>query len=563
LGANEATVFYTVATEHLLAPPTYRGANPEAITAGVLDRVQKRTYAAVLAEHVADYQHQYRRTNLRLGSGVTERGKLPTNERWGFYAKGDFADVGLKEMAFHFGKYLLIGASRPGALPSGLQGPWANALTSPWSGNYQININIQLIYMPGGVLDLKECQEPFIAWTRALVGPGREVARAYYGSPGWITHTTGNIWGYASPGASLDWGIFLSGAAWACRHVWEQYEFTQDRNYLREKAYPLMKEAAEFYLENLMEYQGFLLPSPAISAEHQSSRGYLEPPFQDVQMVGDLFANVVQASKVLGVDDEFSQRLTKAQARMMPPKIGRLGQLQEWVADIDDANCRHRHFMHLYAVHPGQQINPLSMPELAAAARTSMNLRGDGENAMRLDPKYNNQDWVCSCKHNGRPVDGAMGGNWSRAWKVWIWARLLDGNRADKIFSELLGEAGNENLTTYQQRGRTVDAGDTRSKPMQLDGSVTTPGFVAELLLQSHWQELHLLPALPDRWPSGSVTGLLARGGHKVDLQWDGGKLIGATITLRKGSAAPAIRVARQLTDPGKDHRIRLLWSKT
>jgi len=392
-----------------------------------------------------------------------------------------------------------------------------------------------------------------------LVAPGREVARAYYGTPGWITHTTGNVWGYASPGATLEWGMFPSGAAWLCRHLWEQYEFTQDRAYLRDKAYPVMREAAEFYLNNLVEYQGHLLVAPAVSAEQESSRGFLAPPFQDVQMVGDLFANLVQAAKVLGVDAEFRQRVASTRDRMMPLKIGRLGQLQEWVADIDDPNCRHRHFMHLYAVHPGQQINPLSMPELAAAARSSMNLRGDGETATLRDPKYNS-NWPCACRHSGRPDDRAIGGNWSRAWKVWIWARLFDGNRADKIFSELIGEAGNENLTTYQQIERYSN--DTRGKPMQLDGSVTIPGFIAEMLLQSQWQELHLLPALPDKWPSGSVTGLVARGGHQVDLKWDRGKLVSAAITLHKGSAAPTLRVATQLVDPSKDHRIKLVWSR-
>jgi alpha-L-fucosidase 2 len=416
-----------------------------------------------------------------------------------------------------------------------------------------------LIQMPCGVLGLGDCQVPFVEWVRALVVPGREVAKAYYGTPGWVTHSTGNIWGYASPGASIDWGIFPSGAAWICRHVWEQYEFTQDRSYLREKAYPLMKEAAEFYLSNLVEYQGHLVAAPAVSAEQQSSLGYLEPPFQDVEMVGDLFANVVQAANILGVDAEFRERVAHTRDKLMPLKIGRLGQLQEWVADIDDANCRHRHFMHLYAVHPGQQINPLSMPELGAAARMSMNLRGDGETAMLNDPRYN-RNWPCTCLHNGSPADRSIGGNWSRAWKVWIWARLLDGNRADKIFSQLIGEAGNENLTTYQQVGRYPN--DTRGKPMQLDGSVTTPGFIAEMLLQSQWQELHLLPALPDKWPSGSVTGLVARGGHRVDVKWDRGKLVSATLTLPKGAAAPTVRVASQLVDTSKDHRIKLAWSK-
>ncbi|MGO9967372.1 MAG: glycosyl hydrolase family 95 catalytic domain-containing protein [Bryobacteraceae bacterium] len=556
-GAQEATVIYTVATEYRFEPPSYRGGNPEAIASGVMNRLQNRGYEELLAGHVADYQRLYRRTSLQLGGGVGAREALPTNERWAYYDKADYADVGLKEMAFHFGKYLLISASRPGALPSGLQGPWANAMTSPWSGNYQININIQLIYMPCGVLGLSECQEPFVEWLRGMVTPGREVARAYYGTEGWIQHTTGNIWGYASPGSSLDWGIFPSGAAWNCRHVWEQYEFTQDRTYLREKAYPLMKEAAQFYLANLMEYRGHLLPAPAISAEHQSSLGYLEPPFQDVEMVGDLFANVVEAAKVLDVDAEFRQRVAATRERMMPLKIGRLGQLQEWVADIDDPNCKHRHFMHLYAVHPGQQIDPLRMPELAAAARVSMNLRGDGENAQRFDPKYNRATWVCSCRHNGSPTDGSIGGNWSRAWKIWIWGRLFDGNRADKIFSQLIGEAGNENLTTYQQRG---GANDTRAKPMQLDGSITTPGFMAEMLLQSQFGELHLLPALPDKWLSGSVTGLVARGGARVDVKWNQGKLASAVITLPKGAAVPPVRVAQQSVDPTQDRRIQLRW---
>jgi alpha-L-fucosidase 2 len=318
-----------------------------------------------------------------------------------------------------------------------------------------------------------------------------------------------------------------------------------------------MKEAAQFYLANLVEYRSHLLPAPAISAEHQSSLGYLEPPFQDVEMVGDLFANVVEAAKVLDVDAEFRQRVAATRERMMPLKIGRLGQLQEWVADIDDPNCKHRHFMHLYAVHPGQQIDPLRMPELAAAARVSMNLRGDGENAQRFDPKYSRATWVCSCRHNGSPTDGSIGGNWSRAWKIWIWGRLFDGNRADKIFSQLIGEAGNENLTTYQQRG---GANDTRAKPMQLDGSITTPGFMAEMLLQSQFGELRLLPALPNKWPSGSVTGLVARGGARVDVKWNQGKLASAVITLPKGAAAPAVRVAQQPVDPTQDRRIQLRW---
>lgn len=467
--------------------------------------------------------------------------------------------MGLKEMTFHFGKYLLISATRPGTLPPELQGAWANSYTSPWSGNYQININIELIHMPCGVLGLSECQVPFWEWIHDLVVPGQEVARAYYGTKGWVTHTTGNIWGYASPGVRLEWGVFPSGAAWLCRHVWEQYEFTLDRLYLQETAYPLMKEAAEFYLNNLVEYQGRLVVAPAVSAEHESSRGFLEPSFMDVVIVGDLFANVLQAANILGVDAEFRQRVADTRNRMMLFKIGRLGQLQEWVADLDDPNCRHRHFSHLYAVHPSQQINPLNMPDLSAAVRISQNLQGDGNTAILYDPKYD-RNWPCTSRHDGSPAVRALGGNWSRAWKIWFWARLLDSNHAERIFSELIGSAGNENLTTYQQQARGMRC--PYGKPMQLDGSITTPGFIAEIPLQSQWHELHLLPALPDKWPSGAITGLIARGGYQVDLEWDQGKLVSATITLPKGSAVPPVRVATQLVDPSHDHRIKLLWSK-
>ena len=527
-GASAATILYTVATEYLLQPPAYRGADPEAITAGVLKKLERRHYAAIRAEHVADYQRLYLRTRFHLDGGKPERESLPTDQRWAFYAKHDYADIGLKEAAFNFGKYLLISASRPGALPSGLQGPWSTHYAAPWSANYQININIPLIYMPGNALGLSECNVPFLEWIEALVKPGREVAKAYYGTRGWVGHATGNIWGYASPGLDLEWGPFPCGAAWECRHLWEQYEFSQDRAYLKNHAYPVMKEAAEFWLENLTEYQGSLMAIPAVSAEQRSPKGFLLPAMQDVVFVGDLFDNVVKASKALGVDTEFREQVGRARARLMALKIGRLGQLQEWVEDVDDPNCHHRHFMHLAAVQPGQQINPRTDKALAEAARISMNLRGDGDNAQRLDPGYSKLKW--SCTHCGAPADPYIGGNWSRAWKCWIWARLLDGDRADKIFSELIGEAGMENLCTYQQMPPS-------STPWQLDGSVSTPGFIAEMLVQSQHGEIELLPALPAVWPAGQVKGLRVRGGFEVDLKWKGGKLQEAILRSITGTA--------------------------
>jgi len=287
-----------------------------------------------------------------------------------------------------------------------------------------------------------------------------------------------------------------------------------------------MKEAAQFWLENLSEFQGSLIAIPAVSAEQHSPKGFLLPPMQDIVLVGDLFDNVVKAAEILNVDREFRHQVAQARARLMPLKIGRLGQLQEWIEDVDDPNCRHRHFMHLIAVHPCQQINVHTDTALAQAALVSMNLRGDGDNAQRLDPNYNTS-WPCACRHVGTAHDAYIGGNWSRAWKCWIWSRLLDGDHADKIFSELIGEAGMENLCTYQQT-------PPHNRPMQLDGSITTPGFIAEMLMQSQNGEIELLPALPKAWASGAVKGLRARGGVQVDVEWKGGKLTHYRLTSQK-----------------------------
>jgi alpha-L-fucosidase 2 len=515
-GAGAVTVVYTVATDYLQRPPLYRGADPEAITAGVLAKLESRDYASLRDEHVADYQGLYGRTRLRLAGGRPDREELPTDERWRFFAGHDYADLGLKELVFNLGKYLIVAASRPGSLPAGLQGPWSCHYRAPWNGNYQININIPLIYAAGNVLGLSECNRPFLDWIRASVIPGRAVARAYYGTGGWVSHATGNIWGHVAPGDDIEWGAFPSGAAWECRHLWEQYEFTGDEAGLRE-AYPAMKEAAQFWLENLAERRGALVAIPAVSAEHRSPKGFLLPPMQDIILVRDLFDNTARAAEILGLDPEFRERLVRTRERLVPLAIGRLGQLQEWVEDVDDPNCHHRHFMQLLAVHPCGQIDPHSNPALAAAARVSMNLRGDGDDAQRLAPGY--RATACSCRHCGEPADPHIGGNWSRAWKCWIWARLLDGDRAEKIFSEMIGEAGMENLCGYQQ------VPDGR-RPMQLDGSATAPGFMAEMLLQSRHGEIHLLPALPKAWAGGGeVAGLCARGNVTVDIAWKDGRV--------------------------------------
>ena len=528
-GAKAATVIYAAATEYLPVAPDYKGADPDALTRSQIDAAAGKEYLELRESHVADYQRLYDRVELTM-AGDPDMEKQPTNKRWEALKDGHRDDTGLKVLLFNLGRYLIISASRPGTPPSNLQGVWNGFPKAPWSGNYQSNINLQEMYWPCGPVNLLECQEAYIAWIEGLVVPGRKVARAYYGTEGWVSHTTGNIWGYAAPGAGINWGLFPVGATWHCQHLWEQDAFSMDKAYLKERAYPVMKEAAQFWLANLVPYEGALISAPTVSAEHgvQEKDGkYIDPTvgadthaprdgsairytipgaFQDIAMIGDLFAHVIAAADALAIDKAFRNKVAQTKAQLLPLKIGKYGQLQEWALDIDSPRDHHRHIAHLYAVHPGQKIHPLTTPQLAEAARVSLNMRRDGF----CGPK-----WPYS------------GGNWARTWRIWCWARLLDGNRANRIFNDMVVEQGFENLMTFQQV--------PGSQRMQVDGSMSTPGFMAEMLLQSHLGEIHLLPALPAEWPEGTVKGLRARGGFVVDVNWQEGQLRNARIQSHVG----------------------------
>ena len=550
--ADVATVLYTAATEYRLAPPDYRGADPDALTRRWLEDAERTGYERLKRRHVEDYRALYDRVRLTL-PGEPALEELATNRRWNALRGGDERDLGLKVLLFNLGRYLLISASRPGSLPSNLQGVWNPYARAPWQGNYQSNVNVQAMYWPCGPVDLPECQRAYVDWIRALVVPGREVAKAYYGTDGWVSHTTGNAWGYAAPGMQLIWGIYPVGAAWHCQHLWEHYAFSMDERYLREEAYPVMKEAAEFWLANLVPFEGYLISAPTVSAEHgvQERDGvYREPTvkaesapqdgsvhrynlpgaYQDVEMIHDLFTNVLEAARVLDVDADFRRSVAEARSKLLPLRIGKHGQLQEWWWDLDSPQDHHRHIAHLYAVHPGRMIDPVRTPNLAKAARTSLNMRGDG----RFEPM-----WTYS------------GGNWARTWRIYQWARLLDGDRADRIFTGMVTEQGFESLMTFQH----VPGADN----LQVDGSMSTPGFMAEMLLQSHTDELHLLPALPSAWPSGHVEGLRARGGFRVSLRWDDRELTEARIESLHGAPIPDLRVQGERIDPDRDSRIAIV----
>lgn len=541
--ANSVTVLYTVATEYQPVRPLFNGADADGICRNLIDDASQKSYSELKKIHISDYQNLYNRVQLSM-VGDSEMEKLPTNERWEMLKQGTTDDAGLKVLLFNLGRYLLISASRETTLPSNLQGVWNTFKSAPWGGNFQSNINTQEMYWTAGPLNLPECQEAYINWIENLVEPGRKAAQEYYGTTGWVSHTTGNIWTFVAPGSDMLWGMYSVGSAWHCQHLWSQYEFTMDKKYLKEKAYPIMKEAAEFWLENLTSYEGKLIIAPSVSAEHgvdvvdgkvadyTTSNGEarrskwfnLPGAYQDIQMVYDLFSNVILASEELDTDEGLRTKITETRSKLLPLKIGKYGQLQEWAWDIDNPRDHHRHIAHMYALAPGRQIDPIKSPDLAEAAKVSLLMRGDGF----FKPKWPH-----------------AGGNWGKTWRIWCWSRLYDGNRAARIYNDMVTDTGYENLMANQ------------SGNMQVDGSMSTPGFMAEMLLQSHQGEIHVLPALPLEWPEGAVKGLIARGNFKVDIEWKYGQLIKCTIKSIKGTEIPPIRLKGELVDISTDLRFQ------
>lgn len=526
-GADKATVFYTVDTEYAPTYPLYKGENPQRNTEKILKDATAKGYETVKHTHISDYQALYNRVKFTL-TGDEASEKLPTDLRVRLLQQGFTDDASLKVLWFNLSRYLLISASRPGTLPSTLQGVWNTFEKAPWNGNFQSNINLQEMYWGCGPTQLPECEEAYLEWIEGLVEPGRITAREYYGTKGWVSHSTGNIWGHTVPGDDILWGLYPSGAAWHCRHLWEHYAFNGDVSYLKNRAYPTLKEACEFWLENMTEVQGHFVIAPSVSAEHgierkngvpvdystangeqTEGRIFTVPAYQDIEMVYDLLTNTIEASKRLSIDAAFRKKLIAVRDKLMPLKIGRYGQLQEWIDDVDNPRDHHRHVAHLYALYPGNMITCTDTPELAQAARKSLEMRGVGKFGER---------WP----HTG--------GNWSMAWRTALWTRLYDGDRAINTFNKMIQESGYENMMSNQ------------SGNMQVDATMATSGLFAEMLLQSHEGFIHLLPALPTEWPEGKVEGLMARNGYQVSIEWKYGKLVKAKIVVPSGADRPVIK---------------------